>query len=837
MRPKHRNIYWTAAALMIALLLLLCVAQAEGDITVSAEMGYENSVSYLAAMPLRVRIRNNGGDAELTVAVNLTRSQLEYDRCEYPVFLAGGAEKTLTLPVRITFKQPSYTVEVLRDGEEAAFAEITPQKVLSPDTLLVGLLSDSPQSLRYLNINASNDQLMRGETWQTLALDGASFPEDVDMLRAFRILAVDGFDIGTLSTAQQTALRQWVREGGIVLVGGGSAAAATLRGFMPLTGVSALAPIQAQRVDTALTDALANGAFALKNKNRITGPLIVSPLTGVREAVATLNGQTLIDRCPVGQGVVYTCAFSLGERPLSAWNGMAGYWQRLLLTRDQSLYQGIISKLQNYYDSFNNGMQYADQWLLRQLPLENTDRVWLIVLLTATFAVLCGVGSYLLLKRLDKREWMWLTVPVLSLACAALTLTASGRMQLLKPASAGYALVTVDENARSKTSVIAGVAAAGNAPLCVSAGAGETLRPSEDTFSYYMDDDEEAAKAQPKLRYVYTYGDSMTVTLPAAASWNVQTMQVTMADTPDYPISGSVWWEEDGLHGEIVNASAITLDAGYVFTNQGYAPVPELQPGGRAAFAIVENPDRETDPDEVKVYPGELISRSGQDIYTIVYAALDGQENGQATKSASVKRSLVETSRGAWPQYAVFRYVTFSDQVPQPALAVNGETVERRAFDAVIDVKLAYQPVSATGIVRLEKGLIPVYSCQVDADLAPHADAQRLPDYTGYPLRDEPAFCFALGEVSGLDLNAVDIENVTVVAESYGASPHLMLYDSASGDWRDAGASGFPARIDGETARGCLDAAGRLYLRVLPGSGGANSEIYNLSMTLEGRAR
>ena len=91
--------------------------------------------------------------------------------------------------------------------------------------------------------------------------------------------------------------------------------------------------------------------------------------------------------------------------------------------------------------------------------------------------------------------------------------------------------------------------------------------------------------------------------------------------------------------------------------------------------------------------------------------------------------------------------------------------------------------------------------------------------------------------MSGLDLNAVDIENVTVVAESYGASPHLMLYDSASGDWRDAGASGFPARIDGETARGCLDAAGRLYLRVLPGSGGANSEIYNLSMTLEGRAR
>ena len=83
----------TAAALLLALLLFLCAAQADGEISVSAEMGYENTVSYLAAMPLRVRIRNAGGDADLTVAVNLTRSQYEYDRCEYPVFLAGGAAR------------------------------------------------------------------------------------------------------------------------------------------------------------------------------------------------------------------------------------------------------------------------------------------------------------------------------------------------------------------------------------------------------------------------------------------------------------------------------------------------------------------------------------------------------------------------------------------------------------------------------------------------------------------------------------------------------------------------------------------------------------------------
>lgn len=33
--------------------------------------------------------------------------------------------------------------------------------------MLVGVLSDSPQTLSYLNIGTANDQLMRGEVWQT----------------------------------------------------------------------------------------------------------------------------------------------------------------------------------------------------------------------------------------------------------------------------------------------------------------------------------------------------------------------------------------------------------------------------------------------------------------------------------------------------------------------------------------------------------------------------------------------------------------------------------------------------------------------------------------------
>ncbi|MBQ7520641.1 MAG: hypothetical protein IJU12_09990, partial [Clostridia bacterium] len=231
-------------ACALCVLLLTCAAWAE--ISLEAELGYENTVTYIRAMPLRVVLKNDGADEDLTVAVNVSRNDRQYDRYEYPVFLAGGAEMRLTLPINITYKQAAFTVEALSGGEAVASVSVKPQKTVSPDTLLVGLLSSQPQSMRYLNINPSSDALMRGETWQTLALDAATFPDTVELLRAFPILAIEDFDLSTLSDRQRTAFDQWLRQGGIVLAGGGSSGISTFRGLMAYTGILTGTPSKAE---------------------------------------------------------------------------------------------------------------------------------------------------------------------------------------------------------------------------------------------------------------------------------------------------------------------------------------------------------------------------------------------------------------------------------------------------------------------------------------------------------------------------------------------------------------------------------------------------------------
>ena len=823
---------WITA--LLCALFLLCAASAQAAVSVEAELGYDGVITYLSAMPLRVRLQNDGSDANVTVAVNISRSETEYDRYEYPVFLAGGAQRNLTLPVQINYKQSAYTVEVLQGEQVLSRAFVRPRRVLSPATLLVGVLSDAPQALSYLNINNTSDQLLRGDVWQTVALTGESFPDSLEMLSAFRILAVDGVDVSALSEAQRQALDQWLRQGGIVLVGGGSTAIPAYKGFSGYTGILTGAPYQAQGVDQALLEALRGGTFAPAGQQTLRGSVMLSDLRGAAGPVASLQNRVLLDRCPVEAGVVYTAAFSLSEKPLSAWPGMTCWWQRLLLTWDQSLYQRTMNELNSYYDRYES--YYVDAWLLRQLPLENEDPVPAVVLMIAAFLLLSGVGSFLVLKRLDRQELMWITVPLLSLVCAAAVMAISRGMGLNKPAAAAYAVVSVGESGAADSTVLAGVAAAETGALCLSAADGAEVIPGSDYSDGYYVDEPENTERQPQLRYLFTKGDSPSLTLPAATSWQVRTVRIDPAQRLDCPIYGSVWWEEDGLHGLVENASSLTLEPGYVLTNLGFCDIPRLLPGQQAAFSLKENPDR----DGSGIFSGELVKSGYEGIYNVLEAAVypeSQEENGKrdwSDQARQTRQSLVQTCMNGWGNTAEFHYVTFSGQLQPPRLQVNGGDVTRMAYSAVIDVKLRYRAVGDTGLMRLVRGMIPAYLAELAANDVPRSSGVRLEEYPYFNLREEPVICYDLNGVAGYDSQRVRLTGGTFNCECYGGIPRLWVYNAADGRWEELRFAALPLRLKGDVLTRWMNGTGKLYLRLGP-NGSAVTEADSPALTLEGR--
>lgn len=842
-------------ALIAVLCLLLCTASAlaDGGVTVSADFGYDGAVTYLSAMPLRVTLKNDGADTDLTVAIDVDRSSSEYDTYEYPLSLASGAEKQLVIPIMLNFKQKTYTVRVTGKEGLIASVPITPKKVIAPTTLLVGVLSDSPQTLSYLNIDTANDQLMRGEVWQTIALTQETFPDSYELMRAFSFLAVDGVDISQFSDAQRQALQTWLKNGGVAIVGGGTRAVSAYRGFAGMTGITTGAPYSAQGAAQALVDALSDTQFPLtESAASAQGTALLSPINGDKaQQIAALEGKTLIARSQVGSGLVYTTAFSLSEKPLSGWKGMSCFWQRVLLSTGASAYQNLVDSSSNYYRSSRD--YYTDTSMLTTLGIANDESMIYPMLAIAVFLLLAGLGSYLILKRLDKREWMWLTVPVLSACCVGVLCLMSSRMQLNKPAATAYSIYNISSDGRTSSATMAGVAIAQNENMTVSTRENALVEPSNTYYSYYEEDDD-AKTYTHSLRYLYTLGEKRAVTFPASGAWEVQLLYIQPEENPQLNVSASIWWEDDGLHGEIVNNSDYTLDAGYVLTMYGYCTTPRILPGQTAEIAIVENPSRK----EGGAYDGEMIneklSSSMSYIDNIIYAALhpfdpqatyDNSNHYQTMTTDEINQlnlrsTLISAVRSNWySRYqdyndkSLFHYITFNDTLGDVQLTVNGTDVERTAHCAIIDVQIKYIAVSETGHVKVPAGITPYELGALDNQQKPYSLGVRS-NGSYYMLRDEPVLCFNLGKVDGVDVSRLTLTSLTLDGQTYGSGVVVRIYDQQAQAWDTINSAGMPMTLSEENLGRYMDAQGNVFVRASQ-QGGRDGELDTPSLAFEGK--
>ena len=78
---------------MVALLFSVAASAAA---VVDADIGYEGAITFVRTLPVNVRITNSGADASGCIAVDVNRSQSDYDRYEWPLSIAAGS----TLEVR-----------------------------------------------------------------------------------------------------------------------------------------------------------------------------------------------------------------------------------------------------------------------------------------------------------------------------------------------------------------------------------------------------------------------------------------------------------------------------------------------------------------------------------------------------------------------------------------------------------------------------------------------------------------------------------------------------------------------------------------------------------------
>ena len=318
--------------------------------------------------------------------------------------LAGGTQgqtrfgTTVDLPTQsdkrylLYVQPPAFGSElevILADGDRTIVSTKVKFTIHDATQLMVAVVAESPEGIvANLGLLPNQNQLAP----LVMSLTPEDLPERVEAWGALDRVVWQDVDADRLSPAQLEALRGWVAGGGRLVIAGGTLGPKVLGAF-PDT-LLPYRPVTTMDAPPASLGGLLGGL----PKDAATLPALSGELIDGR-ALAEVGGRVVAAERAYGSGQVTLIGFD----PTAAWivdsKAAQGLWRRLLPART------------------SGGLSFADDSMLvsavSQLPSLALPPVGGLIVLLAAYILLIGPINYLILRRLDRREWAWLTMPIL----------------------------------------------------------------------------------------------------------------------------------------------------------------------------------------------------------------------------------------------------------------------------------------------------------------------------------------------------------------------------------------------------------------------------------------
>lgn len=382
-----------ALALLLAaalLVLLPGIARAEKEFKVEAVL-FADRVSANSWNRLDLRVENNSTkDFQGSVLVEL---QGEYLR---DVFVEAGKTVTLTLYLPplgyryddgVNINKISLLDQRGREVSQASIATGT-----APDTsLTVGIMAREYGEFRrisnvlsYLTVRAMNPR----------SLDFYQFSLN------YRAIIISNPDAKALSPEQSANLRRWLEAGGLLIVGGGSGwqqSAAPLPSDLLPVRVQGVESVAAGDLSSLGLPSLEEGNYTIAVGETLGDVLISSP-----------GGKPLLVAKKVGKGNVLWSALDLEAAPLLNAANAEAFWQRVFLLRPLHTAPIVNKQLVN---QLLNGIS-QDSLAAALSP----GKLFLLLL---GYIILVGPVNWLVLRKIDRREWAWFVIPAVALVLTA----------------------------------------------------------------------------------------------------------------------------------------------------------------------------------------------------------------------------------------------------------------------------------------------------------------------------------------------------------------------------------------------------------------------------------
>lgn len=394
------------AALLLSGMWTAETAQAQDErpadlIALSVSAGYDSVFRPNQWLPIRVQISNQGEPiaGRLVVRPETSGSGVT-GTFSTPVDLPANASQTFFLYITARSNARDIRVELLNDRGGVMTSQETTIVSLAPRDSLHVVVSDLPD-------NAPDLSLLGVGGYQTLQVNwrAEEIPDRAPALDSVNVMVFANTNSASLSTAQQAAVRAWVRAGGHLIVIGGANWQPTAAGLVDLLP---LLPESAQVIGDVTPLARLAGVFNVE----LAGDTIATTgaLTDGAQVLAAADDVPLLARQRLSGGTVDYLTVDPTSQPLRDWVDQPELW--LALASSVEAQPSWTFGFSDWLDAIT---------AVSILPgLDILPAALGLVVFLAAYIALIGPVNYWVLNRINRREYAWFTIPALILIFSGL---------------------------------------------------------------------------------------------------------------------------------------------------------------------------------------------------------------------------------------------------------------------------------------------------------------------------------------------------------------------------------------------------------------------------------
>jgi hypothetical protein len=430
-------------------------APAGQGITLEINGGFGGIAKLGAWSPIQIKIDASGQSlsGELQVEANLDQARRII--IAKPIDLKTGAEETFYFEIPVVSAKRSITVRLVEGKKTLVEETYDFKRLLPPEIMLIGVLSDDPDAFGHLNGNtvpvasdmvydekmklmiasgqipmsASMPSVTASPGFQNrqavvVGLNRDSFPEKTEVMDGFDFIIINQFDTSLLGETQLSTLESWVNSGGVLLLGTGMNWQKVYHGLpdsLKLYKINETADIDATTMLSGFTERKASG-LTLRVAKGTLGFEYIPPTQDAKPSEPTRwmdndiiagdvqNPLVIKYRKEFGSVLVFT--FDPASEPFVSWQGRTTFFENTFKFLGVST-QRIYNVGNGYYQRQiynNNNLQY----LASEIPNDKKPPfVWMFGAL-GVYILIAGPVLYIILKKMDKRDWAWVCIPALS---------------------------------------------------------------------------------------------------------------------------------------------------------------------------------------------------------------------------------------------------------------------------------------------------------------------------------------------------------------------------------------------------------------------------------------